>query len=917
VANAGTCHNAVLYSSYSLIDLVAKNMGQHYLSTLFSPKSVAVIGASERPDSVGNVVFRNMLEGGYQGALYAINPTHPEVLGQRAYASIEEIGEPVELAVIATKAELVPDIIEACGKHGVHAAIILSAGFSETGQHGAALEQEVLANAKRHGLRIIGPNCLGIMRPGIGLNATFNKGGAKVGNLALVSQSGALCTAILDWAPTNDVGFSSVVSMGTSVDVDFGEILDYLTSDIKTQSILLYVEGIHKARGFITALRAAARVKPVFAIKVGRHAAGSKAVMSHTGALVGQDDVFDAALRRAGVVRVMSIGQMFSAAKALTSRYRSCGKRLAIVTNGGGPGVMATDHAVDLNLTMATLSDATLETLNEHMPPTWSHGNPVDIIGDATAERYRQAVTAVLKDPGVDGVVVILTPQAMTHPLEVAQAMVEIADQFSKPLLTCWMGDMQIGDSRTLFSHSRIPTFRTPESAVESFYYISTYSQNQRLLMQSPGPLSHYDEPDAEGARMLIETVLAERRKVLSEMESKSLLAAFRIPVASTVVARSPSEALLLAQQLGFPIAMKINSPDITHKSDAGGVRLNLMNAQAVRAAYNEIIANVKRHRPGATIDGVSIQPMVIKPNGRELMVGVTTDPVFGPVISFGAGGTTVEVLGDRAVAMPPLNRFLVKNLIGGTKISKLLGAFRHMPPIDMEALESVLLRVSEMVCELPWLREMDINPLIIDEHGALAADARVMVDFRPLSTDRYSHMAIYPYPAYLVQEWQLPDGTDITIRPIRPEDAEMEQDFVRDLSDEAKYFRFMDTIHELSQVQLVRFTQIDYDREMALIAVTEKEGREIEIGVCRYATNPDGESCEFALVVGDEWNHKGIGHKLMAALMEAARHKGLKLMEGEVLANNRNMLKLVTRLGFSVATSEEDSALKQVVKVL
>ncbi len=892
-------------------------MGQHYLSTLFSPKSVAVIGASERPDSVGNVVFRNMLEGGYQGELYAINPTHDEILGQRAYASLEDIGKPVELAVIATKAETVPDIIEACGKHGVHAAIILSAGFSETGSHGAALEQAVLTNAKRYGLRVIGPNCLGLMRPGIGLNATFNNGGAKVGNLALVSQSGALCTAILDWAPANDVGFSSVVSMGTSADVDFGEILDYLTSDIKTQSILLYVEGIHKARGFLSALRAAARVKPVFAIKVGRHAAGSKAVMSHTGALVGQDDVFDAALRRAGVVRVMSIGQLFSAAKALTSRYRSCGNRLAIITNGGGPGVMATDHAVDLGLELATLSQDTMDTLNRTMPPTWSHGNPVDIIGDATAERYREAVTTCLRDPGVDGVVVILTPQAMTHPLEVAQVMIDIADQFSKPLLTCWMGDVQIGSSRALFSQGKIPSFRTPEAAVESFYYISTYSQNQRLLMQTPGPLSHYDEPDAEGARMVIETVLAERRKVLSEMESKSLLAAFRIPVASTMVAHSPAEALLLAQQLGFPVAMKINSPDITHKSDAGGVRLNLANAQAVRAAYNDIIADVKSNRPGARIDGVSIQPMVIKPNGRELMVGVTSDPVFGPVISFGVGGTAVEVLGDRAVALPPLNRFLVKKLIADTKISRMLGAFRHMPPIDMEALESVLLRVSEMVCELPWLREMDINPLIVDEHGALAADARVMVDFRPLTSDRYTHMAIYPYPAYLVQEWQLPDGTDITIRPIRPEDAEIEQEFVRSLSDEAKYFRFMDTIHELSQIQLVRFTQIDYDREMALIAVTEKDGREVQIGVARYATNPDGDSCEFALVVGDDWNHKGIGHKLMAALMEAARHKGLKLMEGEVLGNNRNMLNLTARLGFTATTSPEDSALKLVVKAL
>ncbi len=892
-------------------------MGQHYLSTLFSPKSVAIVGASDRADSVGAIVFKNMLESGFKGALYPVNPNHKKIQGKKAYASIEDIGKPVELAVICTNAASVPDVIEACGKHGVRAAVVLSAGFSEVGAHGAEIERTMLAHARTYGVRIIGPNCLGIMRTGIGLNATFFKGNVKPGKLALVSQSGALCTAILDWAPANDIGFSSVVSMGTSADVDFGEILDYLASDPQTESILIYIEGIHKARGFMSALRAAARSKPVFVVKVGRHAAGSKAVMSHTGALVGADDVFEAAVRRAGVVRVMSIGQLFSAAKALASPHRNSGNRLAIVTNGGGPGVMAIDHAADLGVTVASLSDQTIAQLNKVLPSTWSHNNPVDIIGDATPERYRDAVNICMEDPGVDGVLVILTPQAMTNPLAVANTLIEIAGRFNKPLLTCWMGDIQIKAGRAAFAQAHIPTFRTPEAAVDAFSYITAFYRNQRLLAQTPGPLSHRDEPDVAGARMLIETVLSERRKVLSEMESKALLAAFRIPVASTVIARSPGEALLLAQQLGFPVAMKINSPDITHKSDAGGVKLNLMNAAAVRAAYQDIISEVKKNRPEAHIDGIAIQPMVVKPNGRELMLGVTTDPVFGPVITFGAGGTTVEVLGDRAVMLPPLNSFLVRELIAGTRISKLLGAFRHMPPIQMEALESLLLRVSEMVCELPWLKEMDINPLIVDEHGALAADARVMVDFAPVSGDRYAHMAIYPYPSHLVTEWQLPDGTDITIRPIRPEDAEMVQEFVRGLSDEAKYFRFMNTLHELSQTMLVRFTQIDYDREMALMAVTEEGGKEVEIGVCRYAINPDGESCEFALVVSDQWQHKAIGHKLMGSLMEAARDRGLKTMEGEVLAKNTSMLKLVATLGFSIATSAEDPAIKRIVRVL
>ncbi len=625
--------------------------------------------------------------------------------------------------------------------------------------------------------------------------------------------------------------------------------------------------------------------------------------MSHTGALVGSDDVFDAALRRAGVVRVASIGGLFSAAKSLASPHRYRGNRLAIITNGGGPGVMAIDRAVDVGVSVASLSPETVERLNQVLPGTWSHNNPVDIIGDATPQRYRDAVGICMEDPGVDGVLVILTPQAMTQPLEVAKLLVEDAGKFSKPLLTSWMGASQTMDGRAQFVQAGIPSFSNPEAAVEAYSYITAYYRNQRLLAQVPEPLSHHDVPDVAGARMVIESVLAERRKVLSEMESKALLSAFHIPVANTVVARSPGEALLLAEEFGFPVAMKVNSPDITHKSDAGGVKLNLMNAAAVRAAYNEILEEVKANRPDARVDGIALQPMVRKPNGRELMVGVISDPIFGPVISFGAGGTTVEVLGDRAIALPPLNGFLARELISGTRIAKLLGSFRHMPPVQMEALESLLLRVSEMVCELPWLKEMDINPLIVDEHGLLAVDARVVVDYAPVSADRYAHMAIHPYPAHLVTHWQLPDGTDVTIRPMRPEDAAIEQEFVRHLSEEAKYFRFMHAVQELSEPMLVRFTQLDYDRELALIAVTEEQGREVEIGVCRYAIDPDGESCEFALVVSDQWQHKAIGHRLMGSLIDAARSKGLKAMEGEVMASNHEMLKLVATLGFTVAT--------------
>ncbi|NOS97447.1 MAG: bifunctional acetate--CoA ligase family protein/GNAT family N-acetyltransferase [Methylotenera sp.] len=892
-------------------------MSQHHLTPLFAPQSVAVFGANDRIDAVGQVVFQNMLQSGYQGKLYAINPNHAEVQGCKAYASIAEITEVVDLAVIATPASSVPDIIEACGLHKVKVAIIISAGFGETGDAGKLLEASVLAKARQYGIRLIGPNCLGVLCPDIGLNATFNKGTAIAGNIAFISQSGALCTAILDWANANDVGFSRVVSMGASVDVDFGEILDYLISDTKTRSILLYIEGIHDARSFMSSIRAAARIKPVILVKVGRHAAASKAAISHTASIVGSDDAFDAAVRRAGVVRVQTITQLFSAAKALSCGFDPTGNRLAIVTNGGGPGIMATDYAIDLGLVMATLSDHTIETLNQVLPPTWSHGNPVDIVGDAQADRYQHAIKACLEDPNVDGVLTILTPQAMTKPLEVANGVIELTNQYKKPLLTSWMGEAQVAEARATFNRAKKPSFRNPESAVDVFSFLSAYHKNQKLLMQMPGPISHHLVPDVESARMIIEGALQEQRKVLGEMESKALLSAFHIPSAQTMVARSPNEALLIAQQLGFPVVMKINSPDITHKSDVGGVLLNLSNAMEVRAAYHSIIDSVKRKRPEAHINGISIQPMIVKPNGRELMVGVTNDPVFGPVITFGAGGTMVEIMGDRSVTLPPLNTLLVKDLIHNTHVAKMLGSYRNMPPVNMEALESVLLRVSEMVCELPMLMEMDINPLILDENGVLAADARIVVDARPPSADRYAHMAIYPYPTHLVSNWQLADGTDVVIRPIRPEDVWLVQDFVKNLSEESRYFRFMKSVEALSETLLVRFTQIDYSREMALIAVRNENDKEIELGVTRYAINPDGESCEFALVVADSMRGTGLGQKLMTALIEIARTKGLKRIEGEVLKNNASMLKLMKRLGFTVVVNSEDASIKNVFKAL
>ena len=890
-------------------------MNTHYLSSLFTPKSVVLFGASDKQDSVGGVVFRNLLTSGFKGRIFAINPKRDEVQGQKAYSSLEEIDEAVDLAVVATPAKSIPGIVEECGEHGVKMMLILSAGFRETGAEGRRLEDQVTQLVRRHGIRLMGPNCLGIIRPDRGLNITFGNNNAQPGSLAFVSQSGAICTAILDWAEKNDIGFSAVVSTGIAADLDFGDYLDFLVSDPATKAILLYIEGINDSRRFMSSLRAAARIKPVIALKVGRHAAGAEASMSHTGALVGSDEVFAAALSRSGVLRVETVGQLFSAAKALSStNYRGQSERLVIITNGGGPGVMAADRATDHDIELSSLSAETMAALDEVLPSVWSHGNPVDIIGDAPPDRYEQALDICLKDPGVDGAIVILTPQAMTEPTAVAEAVLKSAAKTGKPIMTSWMGGKQVEGARRLFSDAHLPDFRTLEHAVDAFSYLARYNKNQRLLLQTPGGLPRgHEVPDREGARLIIEAVLTEQRRVLTEPESMAVLNAFRIPTVRNGIARSGNESLVIAESIGFPIAMKVLSTDISHKSDVGGVRLNINSAQEVRGAYRQLIDDVKRHVPDADVSAVTIEKMYRSPNGRELMIGVIRDPVFGPVISFGSGGTTVEVMGDSAVSLPPLNRRLAIDLINRTKVSKMLGKFRQMPAVDIDQLVSVLLNVSAMACELPWLQEMDINPLIIDENGLVAVDARIVVDYPTPSTDRYHHLAIHPYPTHFVKKIQLNDGTDITIRPIRPEDAEMEAKFVRELSNEAKYFRFMNSFHELSQEMLVRFTQIDYHNEMALIAVkTDSQGEE-QIGVARYSTNVDKTSCEFALVVSDKWQSRGIAHHLMKDLMEIAHDRNLETMEGQVLRENSKMLELVASLGFQVRNDAEDNTIKQV----
>lgn len=892
-------------------------MSQHYLDKLFSPRAIAVFGASQRPQAVGTLIYRNLRDGGYQGALHPVNPKYSTLDGQTCHASIAEVPGTVDLAVIATPAATVAEILQACGEQGVRMVILVSAGFGNGDEAGRARREALLQVAARYRIRLLGPNCLGLIRPSLNLNATFSRNSARPGRLALVSQSGALCTAILDWAIEHEVGFSTLVSLGDAADIDFGDLLDYLAQDSQTRSILLYIEGIRDARRFMSGLRSAARMKPVIVLKSGRHSEGSRAAVTHTGALIGADDVFDAALQRAGVVRAMTIEQWFAAAQLLSSEDRVSGNRLAIVTNGGGPGVMAVDRAMDLDVQLAQLAPATIAALETALPDHWSHANPVDLLGDAGAERYGAAVQACLADPGVDGLLVMLTPQAMTDPTACAEAVIAARAGSRKPVLLCWMGEQQVRQAHEHFARHHLPSFSSPESSVEAFAYLTRFHQNQQWLTQVPAPLGRRSEPDIEGARLIIESVLAEGRSVLGTAESKAILHAFAIPVTQSIECHSANDALVVAESIGYPVAMKISSPDVTHKSDVGGVRLDIGSAQAVRIAYNEMVEAVRDRYPGARVSGVTLEPMHRPAHGRELLVGVIRDPVFGPVITFGAGGVQVEILRDRAVALPPLNTFLARKAIEQTRIARLLGAFRDMPAIDMEALVQVLRRVSEMICELPHIRSMDINPLVADVGGVIALDARIEVERPHVSLDRYSHMAIHPYPKHLVSRLQLADGTDITIRPIRPEDAGIEQSFVKGLSSQSKYFRFMRSLNELTQEMLVRFTQLDYHRELALIAVLEQAGRETELGVARYSINPDGQSCEFALVVADAWQGKGIGSHLMQALMEAARQRGLHEMNGEILASNHPMLHLMGSLGFRLQASPEDPGVKQASRVL
>ncbi|HOW62930.1 MAG TPA: bifunctional acetate--CoA ligase family protein/GNAT family N-acetyltransferase [Candidatus Contendobacter sp.] len=888
----------------------------HYLNSLLEPQSLAIIGASEKEGSIGHVILRNILANGFKGKLWAVNPRHAEILGQVCVSSIDQIGSRVDLAIVTTAPRTIPLVIEQCSKAGVHHLIIVSSLAGQSGSS-ATLERRIRDAARNFGVRILGPKSLGVLRPSISLNATFTEIAALPGDLALVTQSGAMCAAVLDWATMNRIGVSSAVALGAAMDVDFGEILDYLVADDQTRYILLHVERVRNARKFMSALRSAARVKPVILFKSGNH--GSDDLLeSPSGQPELDDEVFDTAVRRAGVVRVQSISQLFHAAKALASGFHPRGNQLAIISNGTGPAAMAADCARTLGIPLPELAPDTITAMKKFLPHDWAGSVPIDLGGDATPERYLQAIRSLAQDANVDAILVVLSPIAMAQPRSVAQGVVEIVRNQRITLCCCFMGGQQITEARKILEDAGIPVFLTPDTVIELFHSISKYYQNQKLLLQTPGPSQNMERTGTNNAKPLMEALLGEHRQVLSGMETRTLLHSFGISVQPALIAHNAIEAMFGAEQIGLSVDMKVDSPNLPFKVEEGGSRLNITSIDLVRLAYQDLVDTARQKFPDLHINGVTIEPHRSRPNGRELMIRVFRDPVFGPVISFGTGGYHLEVFRDRAVSLPPLNRFLARNLIDSTRVSRTLSAFHNRPAADMEAVENMLLSVSNMICELPWIKELEINPLIADENGALATNARMVIDHTlGAGMARYAHMAIHPYPAHLCREWPMRDGTVITVRPVRPEDAALKQEFVTGLSAEARYFRFMDGTRELPPSLLARFTQVDYDREMVLLAIVHEEGRERQIGSARYTQTPDGESVEFALAIDDRWQKCGLGRRLMGAIMDCAREKSYRSMVGDVLSDNEKMLRLMTSLGFSVLPHPEGPSMKRVVKPL
>jgi acetyltransferase len=877
-------------------------MSSRNLEHLFNPRSIALIGASDRPHTVGATVMRNLLRGGFRGPVWPVNLRHATVAGRQAYRDIESLPEAPELAVICTPAASVPGLISALGSRGTRAAVVISAGLEQPSPAGGTLASAMLQAARPFQLRILGPNCIGLLVPRIGLDASFAHVGASAGSLAFVAQSGALTTALLDWARGRHVGFSHFISLGNAADIDFGDLLDYLGRDPATRAILLYAESISSARKFMSAARATARTKPVIVVKSGRTAASAQAAKSHSGALAGSDAVYDAAFRRAGILRVDTLRELFDAAE-IVSRWRSyAGPRLAIVTNGGGPAVLATDALVRQGGELATLSAQSMRQLDGILPGASARANPLDLGGDARAERYLAAVDVVLGDPGVDALLLMHAPTAVASVSEIAAACAPKLADAPRPALACWLGAAASSRAAPVPATSTIPSYSTPEEAVGAFQHVVRYHQSQALLLEVPAATPRPDRPDIQAARATVTRALAGNRQTLTEPESKAILAAYGIPVVETRVAHATGELGPAAREIGYPVALKILSPDITHKSDVGGVALNIESDQELERAAAAMLQRCRESSPGARIEGFTVQKMIRRGAAYELLAGIAVDPTFGPTIVFGQGGTAVELIADRALALPPLNAQLARELIARTRIHRLLLGYRDHPRADLAALERALVGLSQLAADMPEIVELDINPLLADRDGVIALDARVRVE--RATRQGSERFAIRPYPAELEESVELARHT-LRLRPIRPEDFAQYKRFLSRCSPEDLHARFLSTFRELPDAEIARLTQIDYDREMAFIAEESETSGAETLGVARVCTDPDNLEAEFAILVRSDFKRHGLGRVLLAKLVRYCGERGTARMTSSVLSGNARMLGLGAALGFTSRLAE------------
>lgn len=877
------------------------------LDKIFAPKTVAVIGASKRASSVGSTVLQNLIGGGFSGAVYPVNPKYSDISGTPCFKSVSELPKAVDLAVICTPARTVPEIVHQCGEAGILGLVILSAGFREASPEGESLEADVRAAAKEFdGMRIVGPNCLGIMAPHVSLNASFASDAPPKGQVAFISQSGALCTAILDWAIQENVGFSHFVSVGNMMDVGIADLIDYFATDHRTESIIMYVESINEAREFMSAARAFTRTKPIIAYKAGRFSASAKAAASHTGAMAGVDSVYEAAFARAGIVRVFEVDDLFDCAELLARQRTPSGPRLAIVTNAGGPGVMATDALLERQGVLAKLSDTTIQKLSKHLPAAWSHGNPVDVLGDAPPKRFASAIEIVLADPNVDGVLVVLSPQAMTDPTGAAKSVIQAVKRSHKPVLAAWMGGGKVREGIEALNNAEIPTYSSPEKGVRAFMHLVTYARNRETLYETPREVPMEFPLDREKLRAVFDTIMSEGDDVLSETTSKALLEAYEIPVTQTFVARSAVDAVQYADRVGYPVALKIFSPDITHKTDVGGVELNLANPDEVTEAFDRILSRAKEHRPEAQIDGVTVQHMLVAPNGRELIIGAKRDPVFGTVLLVGAGGTNAELFHDRALELPPLSEHLARRMLESLKSWPLLEGYRGRPGVNVDRLVEVLMRLSYLVADYPEIVELDVNPLLATPDDVIALDARIVLDhetvLHPLRP--YSHLAIRPYPHEVTKRTKLKDGTPVLLRPIKPEDEPMWHDLVARCSPESLHLRFRYMFKATTHEMATRFCFIDYDREIAIVAETDENDERKLIGVGRLVADVDHREAEYAVLVSDSWQGYGLGSQLTDYCLDICEHWEVQSIVAEMAPQNDRMIRMFEHRGFEVDRS-------------